>query len=134
MYYEQVIFAIDNDEDLHTSAKFLRYLDTLKALGKLKGNVSLGIGSYLGVLERSYMMRAVDFDKHVAHTIYLRGQESVLRVPGDTRQPCVLQTAKGSTLNVGRMRVCRGNGIPNVNDWTYMGGKYWVCESEEKTQ
>lgn len=134
MYYEQVIFAIDNDEDLHTSAKFLRYLDTLKAVGKLKGNVSLGIGSYLGVLERCYMMRAVDFDEHVAHTVYLRGQESVLRVPGDTRQPCVLQTPQGRILSVGRMRVWQEDGTPSVSGWTYMDGKYWVCEPEEKTQ
>ncbi len=54
---EYVIFAIDNDDNVHTNAKFLRYVDEREVMGKTKGKMKLCIGSYKGKLERSYIMR-----------------------------------------------------------------------------
>ena len=80
MHY--VIFSIDKAWDLHTKAKFLRYIDTQRALGELKGNMVLCIGSYKGVLEDSFILRADDFDRFVRQSPYISGQESVLHVKG----------------------------------------------------
>ena len=126
---EYVIFAIDNGDDLHTQAKFLRHVDTLRASEKMVGTMHSGIGSYGGMLERCYMVLALDFDKHFKNLDYLSGQESVLRVPGDTHQPCTLHYANREPQSVGTMRQLKGVGVPNA-DFTYMNGQYWVCEQE----
>ena len=75
---EYVIFAIDNDADLHTNAKFLRYMDEREVMGKTKGKMKLCIGSYKGKLERSYIVRWDDFMEHIAESGYVDNQESVL--------------------------------------------------------
>ena len=75
---EYVIFAIDNDADLHTNAKFLRYMDEREVMGKTKGKMKLCIGSYKGKLERSYIVRWDDFMEHIAESGYVDNQESIL--------------------------------------------------------
>lgn len=75
---DYVIFAIDNDADLHTNAKFLRHVDEQRAMMKMNGTMQLCIGSYKGKLERSYIMRWDDFMSHVADSGYIDQQESVL--------------------------------------------------------
>ena len=75
---EYVIFAIDNDDNVHINAKFLRYVDEREVMGKTKGKMKLCIGSYKGKLERSYIMRWDDFMEHIAESGYVDNQESVL--------------------------------------------------------
>jgi len=75
---EYVVFAIDNDGDLHTNAKFLRYVDERVAMQKMDGTMKLCIGSYKGKLERSYIMRWDDFMEHIAESGYVDKQESIL--------------------------------------------------------
>ena len=125
MMLEHVIFAIDNGDDLHTQAKFLRHVDTLRATEKMMGTLYSGIGSYEGHLERCYMVLAVDYDRHFESLHYLSGQESVLRVPGDTRQPCTLHYKDLGAVSIGAMR--QVHGVPK-GDFTYMNGQYWECK------
>lgn len=123
-----VIFAIDKSHDVHTQAKFLRYVDGLRAMGKLLGGVSQCIGSYNGTLERSYMMLLVDFDKHIRNSGFVSEQESYLHVPGDTRQPCVLEyQSSGVREALGPIEEL-SDGYSGMN-WTYVEvtGKYYVC-------
>ena len=75
---EYVVFAIDNDDNVHTNAKFLRYVDEREVMGKTKGKMKLCIGSYKGKLERSYIMRWDDFMEHIAESGYVDKQESIL--------------------------------------------------------
>ena len=75
---EYVIFAIDNDDNVHINAKFLRYVDERQVMGKMKGKMKLCIGSYKGKLERSYIMRWDDFMEHIAESGYVDKQESIL--------------------------------------------------------
>lgn len=124
---EHVIFAIDNGDDLHTQAKFLRHVDTLRSMEKLQGTMYSGVGRYKGDLERCYMVLASDFDRHFKSLMYLSGQESVLRVPGDTRQPCVLHYANRVPQSIGTMRQVY---TEPSGDYTYMNGQYWVCKKE----
>jgi hypothetical protein len=123
---EHVLFAIDDGDDLHTQAKFLRHVDTLRATSKMKGIMYSGIGCYNGVPERCYMVLGVDFDNHFNNLDYLKDQECVLRVPGDTRQPCTIQYPSGKIHSVGPM-LCYNDTVPQ-GDYTYMNGKYWVIE------
>ena len=50
---EYVIFAIDNDDNVHINAKFLRYVDERQVMGKMKGKMKLCIGSYLSLIHIS---------------------------------------------------------------------------------
>jgi hypothetical protein len=75
---EYVIFAIDNDADLHTNAKFLRHIDQQRAMQKLSSNMKLAIGCYKGKLERSYVLRKDDFEEFVLESGYVDQQESFL--------------------------------------------------------
>lgn len=123
---ERVIFAIDNDNDTHVVAKFMRHVDTLRAMGKIDPVVQL-IGCYRGQLERSYMMRADQFD---AVSEYVRNQESILLVPGDTRQPCVLEYLVGNErVPLGPMGEVSASDALQFEAWTYnpSNGKYFVC-------
>jgi hypothetical protein len=65
---EMIVFSIDKAHDLHTQAKFLRHLSNRKAMGEMLGEVQLCIGKYEGVLEPSFLMLSVDFNKHVRGT------------------------------------------------------------------
>lgn len=126
MHLEQVIFAIDNDANTHTVAKFMRHVDTLRAMGRID-TVNCLIGCYKGHLERAYMMRADQF-----HEVseYVRGQETILRVPGDSRQPCVLDYLNSEDVVVlGPMREVSAMEALASEAWTYEqnSGKYFVC-------
>jgi hypothetical protein len=124
---ERIIFAIDNDMDAHTNAKFLRHVDTKRAMMEMHP-MELCIGCYKGQLERSYMILAKDFH-HVLD--FIQNQESIMRVPGDTRQDCVLEFVEsGETVPLGPMRRVSA-AIAMLHDaWTYHNGEYYVCSEE----
>ena len=131
MKLERVIFSIDQPHDLHVQAKFLRHLDTARAMDQLMGPVTLCIGSYQGVLEPSYMMLRIDFNKIVKPTEYIRDQESILTVPGDARQPCTLEyLQEDRKLGLGPLRKVSEEQLPHYDGWTYIlqTGKYFTCE------
>ena len=75
---EYVVFAIDNDDDLHTNAKFLRYVDQRRAMQEMDGTMKLCIGSYLGKVERSYIVSFSDFVHHIMDSGYVDNQESIM--------------------------------------------------------
>ena len=116
MHY--VIFSIDKAWDLHTKAKFLRYIDTQRALGELKGNMVLCIGSYKGVLEDSFILRADDFDRFVRPSHYVSGQESVLHVRGKDMH-CKLEIFYEGYVNLGRMVQMTKEEAYKQDGWTY---------------
>lgn len=123
-FLEKIIFAIDDDKNLHNVAKFLRHVDTQRAMGNIKPVVQC-IGSWRNYLEKSYMMDLVDYNEYVKPWGWAVQQECVLIVPGDTRQPCTLQFASGQTRSVGPMVQ---TDVPTGN-WTYVieTDKYFYC-------
>lgn len=127
---ETVVFAIDNGCDVHPQAKFLRYIDTLRAMGKFRGMFAPCIGNYRGEMERSYMMLAADFETHVRNSGYIDKQESILRIPGDVRQPCVLEYLEDGTREaLEPMQRVHSNEAHMFQGWTYVEktGAYYVC-------
>lgn len=126
---ETVIFAIDKSDDVHTQAKFLRHVDTLRAMGKLRGVFASCIGSYKGDMERGYMMLMTDFNEYVRKSGYVDNQESFLRVPGDVRQPCVLEYQDGQAEVLRPMERIHASERHLYAGWTYVEktGAYYIC-------
>jgi hypothetical protein len=128
---DYVIFSIDNDYDLHTKAKFLREMDTLRAMGKLEGNVSLAIGSYEGALEDSYIVTEADFHTHIKDSLFVANQDTFLYVGGDRRMPYLLVNKGGEVLKTGRL-VSKDYVPTFVENYTYRPDLklYWFDEEE----
>ena len=138
---EYVIFAIDNDANLHTNAKFLRYMDEREVMGKTKGKMKLCIGSYKGKLERSYIVRWDDFMEHIAESGYVDNQESVLFLRdgyyGVTYATLKFNNEQGyshmmrsNDLFLGAFKSIPSNEAQYEEAWTYRPDldTYYVCE------
>ena len=144
---EYVIFAIDNDGDLHTNAKFLRYVDERVAMQKMKGTMKLCIGSYKGKLERSYIVRWDDFMEHIADSGYVDNQESILILRDgyygvtyatlkfnsayNTDWPAEFPNVGSNDLFLGVFKAIPANEAMYEEAWTYRPDldTYYVCEA-----
>jgi len=119
---EQIVFAIDKNYDAHTVSKFMRHMDTQRAMGRADPVVQC-IGAWTGeegetYMEPSYMVSTRDFDKHVKDSGYVDDQVCFLVIPGDTRQPCALRYPDGSREALSPMRkIASTQGVTN---WTYV--------------
>lgn len=124
---ETTVFSIDNAHDFRTMARFMRYVDTHRAMGDFKGTVLSCIGEYKGVMEPSFMMLTIDYDKYIKGSGYLTNQESVLKIPGDSRQPCHLEFKDGTQVILSKSKLGKGK-----DGWTYIlsEDKYFHCEVE----
>jgi hypothetical protein len=126
-----VIFSIDNAHELHAKAKFLRYVDTLRAMDKLQGNMALAIGYYKGVLEPSFVMLEQDFDEFVRYRGFVDNQESVLHV-WDKRMFCELEYLNSTQLDENRCRLYEVSAEEAFTSegFTYRPdlNKYWVMK------
>lgn len=132
-----VIFSVDNVHDLHTLAKFTRYVDTLRAMGYLKGDFKTLVGSYKGVMEYSFLCDRVDFDKHVLLSGYVDNQESFLDLSytsnGRTapRALAKLWYPKGNqTVPIGEFKEATKREAMDYEGWTYdpVLNKYFIVE------
>lgn len=130
-----VAFAIDNDNDLHANAKFLRQMDTLRAMDKLKAPVTLTIGSYLGKLERSYVMDYDDFTSYVQDAGYVDKQDCFLIIEyGHRNVPYTfLRYADGRTSPAGILKEVSAEEAMKAVGYTYRpdADAYFVMEPIE---
>lgn len=126
------IFSIDNHTDLRTMARFLRYLDELRAMNKLSGNVVQCIGSWEGKLEPSFLCRSDDWFKFIAHSTYVEGQECVMQVSECNKQYAQLVYNHGGdwmdTWFLGSLKDVDKEGAMMHKGWTYRPdlNTYWV--------
>ena len=116
---QYTIFSIDNAQDMRIMARFLRHVDTQAAMQKMTGRMLPLIGSWQGVMENSFIMLTVDYDKHVRHSGYVDNQECILHVPSDSRQPSVLELPCGNYHSVGVMRKVSKDAAMQHDSWTY---------------
>lgn len=126
----KIIFAIDNNTNTHAVAKFMRHVDTKRALGELQGGLVHCIGYWEGILEPSYMMDERDYRKFVEPMGFTDGQVCIMHVPGDTRQPCTLEYQDGSTETLHPMHEVSKDVAKFLNAWTYVQdtGKYFTTQ------
>jgi hypothetical protein len=100
---ESIIFSIDA-KNIYQMMKFYRTISDAQATKKLMGNVIPCIGKWDNVLELSFIMLAKDFDEHIRNREFFKGQEYIIRISSDTRQPLMLEEiATGILTNIGKM-------------------------------
>jgi len=124
---ERIIFAIDNDTKTYNVMQFLKFVSQEQALGRMSEMKHL-VGCYSGNLENSYMILAKDLSRVFR---FIEGQESILRVPGDVRQPCVLEyVANGKRESIGPMVQVEPLEALESMAWTFdlESGKYFICK------
>jgi hypothetical protein len=127
MFNTKIIFSIDNGYDLHTVAKFMRNIDTARAIGDLNSSFIQCIGSYKGKLENSFILDESDYKRFVEEKGFTLGQETVLVVPGNTRQNCTLLYNDCSYIELGPMRKFTKEEALKLEAWTYViaTDSYW---------
>jgi hypothetical protein len=132
-----VIFSVDNIHDLHTLAKFTRYVDTLRAMGYLKGDFKTLVGSYKGVMEYSFLCDRVDFDKHILLSSFVDNQESFLSLSytsnGRTAPRALANLwhpKTGPTTSIGEFKETTKREAMGYEGWTYDPAlnKYFIVE------
>lgn len=126
---EYVIFSIDDVNDTHALAKFLRHIDTARAMDKMQGKMVHCIGSWEGELEPSFLMRWDDFQEHVIGRGFVEDQDAILVVHGDKMQ-AVLHNKDGSRTFIGRMKETDAATAMQQQGFTYRPdlGKYWIVD------
>ena len=130
MIYERVLFSIDNLHDIHEYARAVRKLSEFEVMGRIAEVVPC-IGSFDGYLEPSFMVLAKDFDNVIRDMWFVDEQQTILRVPGDVRQPCVLEYLdSGARISIGPMKNIPSSQVGNYDSWTYVSetGLYFTTE------
>jgi hypothetical protein len=132
MFFNKVVFAIDGNIDTHRVAKFMRHVDTYRAMGKLQGSIVHCIGSWTDDdgwthLEPSFLMDAKDYYEVVEPFGFTDDQDCVLEVSGDTRQPCTLVFKDGSQQTLKPMRETKEPHASSNLTYVQATGKYFVC-------
>ena len=119
-----VIFSIDKAHDLHTMAKFLRWIDTQRALGKIT-YFKLAIGFFEGKYESSFVCLEKDFKEYVQALGYVKDQKSFLYVP--SKGECFLRLQDGTEVMLGNLK---SRIYPPRNAFTYLpeDNIYWTVE------
>jgi len=133
MFKNKICFAIDNNTDWHKVARFMRHVDTARALGNLNNEPIQCIGYWQGHMEPSFIMDKEDYISFVADSGYVDKQESVLEIPGDVRQPCTLIWANGTRVGLNPMRrVYSNEERKKLSGWTYVQatGHYYTADGE----
>lgn len=134
----KIIFAIDENgpQSFRTRARFLRHLDTLRAMGKLRDDPRTAIGHWVDPdtqvswLEPSYVLDAEDFHEHVQPHGWVNGQKCVLSVDATSCAIVGLANRPGEVYPLGAFR-CIGKVMPQGN-WTRFDdtGEFWVAGNE----
>ena len=121
MTTSKVLFSIDGVNNIHANAKFMRYLDTQRAMHKTKGIAAICIGSWQGEMEQSFLMDERDFNAFIRNTDWIAKQVCVLHVSGDTRQPCTMEYLQTGECTVeGPIRKVSRQEANELDGWTYV--------------
>lgn len=124
----KVIFSIDDVANLHQLSKFLRHIDTHRAMTKMNGPFQLCIGSWEDKLEYSFIMDSQDFIKLVDNFGWTDNQEAIIYLYDDG--DCYIKYGPneaeylGAFVNVSEAEAKASKG------WTYImeTDSYWVVK------
>jgi len=134
LLHNKVVFAIDNSEDLHTQAKFLRFIDTLRAKSELTSEPVLGIGCWDGGLETIVSMDYNDYMEYVESIGFVEAQECVLVLnPVNPRQihrkQGTLVFSDGKKVSIGEWTKISEKDAKASKNYSYFphDDSYWAC-------
>lgn len=125
---DYVVFSIDDAHNLHTLAKFTRWIDTKRALGEIQEEPLVLIGKWRGKLENSFLMRRDDFNKYVVPFDWVKNQKSIMRVSAGKRMEAQIINSYGEILTKGHLRQVSAGSAFNAEGFTYCPKRniYWV--------
>jgi hypothetical protein len=125
---DYVIFSIDNADDVHTLAKFTRWLDTKRVLGELQENPWVLIGKWRGKLENSFLLRRDDFTKYVVPYDWVKNQKAIMRVSADKRMAAQVVSLDEEILAKGFLMQVPMQAAFKAEGFTYCPKRdiYWV--------
>jgi len=129
-----VVFSIDNVTEMRTLKRFLKVVDTAKAMKKMEGDMKLCIGSYKGVMEQSFIMRQDDFEAFVVPNGFVQNQESFLILEyghKDVVYASLLWNESKRHEPIGRMVEVSHKKALRQDAWTYRPdlNAYFVAEA-----
>jgi hypothetical protein len=132
LFNNHVIFSFDDPYDLHSSAKFYRFLDTLSIIRKLTYKPVLCTGFYEGYFEPSIMMDYNDYYKYIHNQWFMEKQESILvlnpRKPNSvSMQGTLVSLLDDQLLTLGKWEEISFSVAMRSEAWTCMDGKYFTC-------
>jgi hypothetical protein len=126
-----VIFAIDNNNDTHAVAKFMRHIDTKRVMGEMKGEMVHAIGYWEGILEPSYIMHEDDYRDHVLPMGFTEEQDAVMMAPANRAQPAYLvdYDLTGFQVSLNPIKEVTAEEAKAAIGWTYnqQTGKHFVA-------
>ena len=123
----KVIFAIDNNTDLHRVARFMRFIDECRAMNRIEGKFEMAIGMWEGEMESSYMMDEADYRKLVVPSGYALDQVCVLVVEPSNK--CYMEYPDGDVgYNLGVLTQVTPQEAMGMVGWTYIleTKTYWA--------
>lgn len=115
-----VIFAIDRGWDLHQQAKFLRHMDTMRAMGKLSAHLKCCVGFWEGNPERSYILPIEDYKVYVAPHGWVDNQHSVVRVDEVENADLMWPKLEVKMCSIGRMNKVDADVALKLGAWTFV--------------
>jgi hypothetical protein len=127
------IFSIDNHTDWHTSAKFMRYVDEITAMNKVKGNFIQCVGSWENTIEPSFICRTDDFLNYLLPSGYLDNQSCVLQVSECNKQYAQLLSIPDLVPHyIGSLKCVPKEEALKHSAWTYRPdiNQYWITVKE----
>lgn len=124
-----VIFAIDKGADLHQQAKFLRHMDTMRALQKMGASPKCCIGYWEGHLERSYILSIDDYRAYVVQHGWTVQQHSVVLVDDNGNADLMRPDLSARMFNIGRMHKVDADVAGKLEAWTFVEeeGQYYAA-------
>ena len=129
------IFSLDNGADPYIQYKFMKRVNELKALGNIKENVRLCVGSWLNELEYSYCLRKHDFDRYFLEGEFVIGQVCFMQIHGvNPRNPkrlhAYLDWYNGDKEDLGQLKEVSKEEADSLEGWTYFcdTNKYFATE------
>ena len=127
---DYVIFSIDEVDDPHKLAKFLRHMDSYRAMGDLSGKLILCHGSWKGKIETSFLLNRHDFEDFVRPYHFTEAQEALLWVSADKSQVCTMEYKDGTQEFCGRLSEVSPQDAYASDGWTYRPdlNKYWTIK------
>ena len=96
MFLERTLFSLE-DNSITGTKIFLKYIDSLKASGRLMA-LPLGVSCYYdGNVNQMFLVTSKDYKEYVEPKEFQSSTEKVFLIPGDVRQPAVPVNSEGAT-------------------------------------
>ena len=123
------IFSIDNVTDWRVMSRFMRFVDELQAMGKMKGKAIQCVGMWEGALEPSFLCRTDDYLEHIDGSGYVDKQDAIMQVSECNKQYAQLVWHTGERESIGSLKSVSKDEAWQQEGFTYRPDLdiYWIA-------